>query len=154
MHIALAALLLLLLTPTAGHAAGATMPPQGARDRVEYHVRRADALVAHFDGVLQADCPHFGDPEAWSAYLDGEVDRLVLLVAHIEEAWAEAKQTGDDDVRRAAKEPRRGLEQARTLGDKLQTCAADNGSALSPLALLARIQREVPRRRAEIALPK
>lgn len=125
-----------------------------ARARVDHHVHRADALVAHFDDVLRDECPRFADHAQWQSYLDGEIDRLVLLMAHIEEAWAEAKQTGDDDVRRAAKEPRRGLEQAQSLGDKLQTCAEDNGSTLSTAALFTRIQRELPNRRAEIALPR
>ncbi len=152
--VVLAALLLALVTLPAAAADRAEGAGGSPRDRVEHHVRRADALVAHFDQVIQRDCPHFADRDQWRAYLDGEVDRLVLLMAHIEEAWAEAKQTGDDDVRRAAKEPRRGLDQARSLGDKLEACAEDNGASLSTATLFARIQRELPRRRAEIALPR
>ncbi len=134
-------------------AAGAP-PLRAPRERVEYHVRQADELAAHFDEVRQRDCPHFATPDEWRAYLDGEVDRLVLLVAHLEQAWVEAKKTGDDDVRRTAKAPRRRLAEARPLLEKFEACARDNGDALAPLPLWARIQREVPRRQAEIALPE
>jgi hypothetical protein len=79
---------------------------------------------------------------------------VVLLVAHVEQAWVEAKATGDDDVRRVAKAPRKRLEQARALLDKLSTCADDNGGALNQLGLWRRIEREVPHRQAEIALPQ
>jgi len=82
------------------------------------------------------------------------VDRVVLLWAHVEQAWIEAKQTGDDDVRRAAKAPRRRLEDARALLDKMQTCAADNGASFSQGTVWRKIEREVPRRQAQIALPQ
>jgi hypothetical protein len=86
--------------------------------------------------------------------LDGEVERVVLLVAHVEQAWVEAKQTGDDDVRRAAKAPRRRLEEARTLLDKLQKCASDNGTSFSQMSVWKRIEREVPERQAQITQPQ
>jgi hypothetical protein len=78
---------------------------------------------------------------------------MVLLIAHLEEAWIEAKHTGDDDVRRAAKAPRRRVDRARLLLDKLSGCAEGNGASLSPMALWRRVEREVPGRQAEIALP-
>ncbi|HEU4439580.1 MAG TPA: hypothetical protein VFT36_10020, partial [Methylomirabilota bacterium] len=77
-----------------------------------------------------------------------------LLLANLEQAWIEAKSTGDDDVRRAAKAPRRRADQARALLDKLSGCASANGASIFPRELWRRIEREVPRRRAEIALPR
>jgi hypothetical protein len=79
---------------------------------------------------------------------------VVLLVAHVEQAWVEAKATGDDEVRRVAKAPRRRLERARSLLDKLTTCAERHGAPLDQLALWRRIEREVPHRQAQIALPQ
>ena len=82
------------------------------------------------------------------------MERATLLVAHVEQAWVEAKRVGDDDVRRAAKAPRRRLGEARGAIEKLQTCAADNGASFSPLAVWNRIEREAPRRQDAIALPR
>jgi len=81
------------------------------------------------------------------------VDRVVLLWAHVEQAWIEAKQTGDDEVRRAAKGAAQAPGDARALLDKLQTCAADNGASFSQGTVWRKIEREVPRRQAQIALP-
>ena len=75
-------------------------------------------------------------------------------MAHLEQAWVEAKRTGDDDVRRTAKAPRRQSDQLRQLVDKLTTCAEANGASFSPATIWRRIEREVPRRQAEIALPQ
>jgi hypothetical protein len=122
--------------------------------RVDHHLREAATLVAHFETVVTADCPRFPDAEAWNHYVDGEADRLALLAAHVEQAWVEAKRHPDDDVRRAAKAPRRQKEQARQLVDKLSSCAALNGASFSPLLVWQRVERDVPRRRAEIALPR
>ena len=102
---------------------------------------------------MQKDCPQFSSSGEWPTYLDTEVDRVVTLVAHLEQAWVEAKRTGDDEVRRTAKAPRKRVDQARALLDKLQGCAEDNGAPISPVTLWRRIEREVPRRQAEIALP-
>jgi hypothetical protein len=124
-----------------------------ARPRVEHHLLEADQIVRHFESVIADDCPRFGSPAERRAYIDGEVERVVLLVAHLEEAWSEAKQTSDKDVRRAAKAPRAQMGQAQTLVTKLQTCTADDGASLEPRAIWRRVEQEVPRRRAEIALP-
>ena len=113
----------------------------------------ADQIVRHFESVLADDCPRFEIAADRQAYIDGEVDRVVLLVAHLEEAWSEAKQTSDKDVRRSAKAPRAQLSQAQSLVTKLQTCMNGGGASLEPRALWRRVEREVPRRRAEIALP-
>ncbi len=125
-----------------------------ARARVEHHVREASTLTAHFDTLLRDSCPRFGSRREWDAYLDGEVDRLVLLAAHLEQAWVEAKGVKDKELRRAAKAPRRRLDEAPALLEKLQTCAADNGATVNEGALWQRVEREVPRRQAEIALPR
>lgn len=144
-------LLAVLLSPAPiAHAT----TPAAARARVEHHLRHVERLSTHFESVLTATCPRFASREAWDAYVEAESDRLVLLMAHLEQAWLEAKRTDDDDVRRAAKAPRRQSDQARQLVDKLSTCAELNGAAFSPLSVWRRVEREVPHRQAEIALPR
>jgi hypothetical protein len=144
-------LLAVLLSPAPiAHAT----TPAAARARVEHHLRHVEHLSTHFEGVLTATCPRFASRATWDAYVEAESDRLVLLMAHLEQAWLEAKRTDDDDVRRAAKAPRRQSDQARQLVDKLSTCAELNGAAFSPLSLWRRVEREVPHRQAEIALPQ
>jgi hypothetical protein len=135
-------------------ASVAAEAPTDVRARVDYHVRHATELAEHFEGVMKNDCPRFASDGEWQTYLDGEIDRMVLMAAHVEQAWLEAKTTGDDQVRQAAKAPRKRLGEARPLLDKLQTCAQDNGAALSTASVWLRIDREVPRRQAEIALPR
>ena len=148
--IAAALALAILLGPTSGRA----LQPEDARARVQHHLREVDRLEAHFATVINEGCPRFPTPAAWDAYVDGEMDRVVLLAAHLEQAWVEAKRTGDDDVRRQAKAPRRQRDQARQLVDKLATCAEANGAEFSPLTLWRRVERDVPRRRMEVALPE
>ena len=128
--------------------------PADARARMEHHLKEVSRLAQHFDGVMSAGCPKFPSPREWSTYLDGEIEQVVLLVAHLEQAWYEATRTGDDDVRRAAKAPRKRLDQARALLDKLQGCAEDNGASFSSVSVWRRIEREVPQRQMEIALPQ
>ena len=127
---------------------------QEARTRVEHHLREVDQIVRHFQDVVNTDCPRFSSRPEWRRYFDGEVDRMTLLLAHVEQAWVEAKQGGDDDVRRAAKAPRRRLDEARVVLEKLQTCAADNGASFSPLSVWGKIEREAPRRQDAIVLPR
>jgi hypothetical protein len=124
-----------------------------ARARSEHHLREVNRLADHFEGVLGRECPRFATPLEWRTYLDGEMDRVVLLLAHLEQAWVEAKSTGDDEVRRTAKAPRKRAEAARALLDKLSGCAEDNGAPLSSSTMWRRIEREVPPRQAQIALP-
>ena len=128
--------------------------PEEVRPRVDHHLRHVETLAQHFESVMSTDCPRFPSAAEWDRYLDGEFQRVVLLMAHVEQAWVEAKTTGDDDVRRVAKAPRKRLEQARTLLGKLSGCADANGSSLNQLGLWRRIEREVPQRQAEIALPQ
>src|SRR5262245_34770695 len=92
--------------------------------------------------------------DEWRQYFDGEVERMTLLVAHVEQAWVEAKRVGDDDVRRAAKAPRRRLNEVPGAIEKLKTCAADHGASFSPIAIWDRIEREATRRQETIALPR
>lgn len=150
---ALLAALLAVAVATPASAAGARTPDE-VRPRVDHHLRHIEDLAQHFQAVLTTGCPRFATAAEWDRYLDDEVQRVVLLVAHVEQAWIEAKTTGDDDVRRIAKAPRKRLEQARALLDKLSSCADDNGTSLDQLGLWRRIEREVPRRQAEIALPE
>jgi hypothetical protein len=124
-----------------------------ARPRVEHHLIEAKQIVRHFESVLAEDCPRFDGATERRAYIDGEIERVVLLIAHLDEAWSEAKRTADKDVRRAAKAPRAQVGQAQSLVTKLQTCVGDGGAKLEPQSIWRRIEREVPSRRAEIGLP-
>ncbi len=128
-------------------------PVEEVRARMEHHLREVTPIADHFEHVLARECPRFATPQEWRVYLDGEIDRVVLLMAHLEQAWIEAKQTGDDEVRRTAKAPRKRVEQARALLDKLSGCAEDHGAPLSPMTMWRRIERAVPPRQAQIALP-
>jgi hypothetical protein len=121
---------------------------------MEHHLVHVHRLAEHFEGVLSRECPRFASTREWGAYLDDEIDRVVLLIAHLEEAWIEAKHTGDDDVRRAAKAPRKRVDRARALVDKLSGCAEGHGVSLSPMSVWRRIEREIPHRQADIALPQ
>jgi len=137
-----------------GVVGAGSKPAAEVLPRVQYHLQQIDTLTEHFDSVLRSPCPHFASADAWNTYFNGEVDRVVSLVAHVEQAWVEAKQTGDDDVRRAAKAPRRRLQEARGLLDKLQQCAGDNGASFSPMGVWGKIEREVPQRQADITQPQ
>src|SRR5262245_8974519 len=103
---------------------------------------------------MRQDCPRFTTPGEWQAYVDTELEQVVLLAAHVEQAWVEAKTTDDDDVRRAAKAPRRRAQEARAFVDKLAGCAEANGSQLQVMTLWKRIGAEVPIRQAQITLPR
>jgi hypothetical protein len=122
--------------------------------RVEHHLRLAQPLTEHFEAVVSQDCPRFATSAEWRRYVDAEIDLLILMVAHLDEAWAEARRTGDDDVRRTAKAPRRRKDEARAALEKVQRCAADNGASFSTFAVVRKIERELPSRRATIALPQ
>jgi hypothetical protein len=121
---------------------------------VAHHLKAVDDLARHLQGVMAAGCPRFPTPGEWTAYFDSEVDRVVLLMAHLEQAWLEAKKTPDDDLRRTAKAPRKRAEEARALVDKLQVCAEEHGAPFAPLTVWRRVERDVPRRQVEIALPE
>ena len=142
--------LLLAVSPArAAWEAAADIQP-----RVEHHIREVRTLIAHFETFVADPCPHFSTPGEWNTYADGEIDRMLLLAAHAEQAWVEAKRTGDDDVRRFAKAPRRRLDDAPQILNKLTSCAEDNGVTLSPGAVYRRLERDLPRRQSEIALPR
>src|SRR5205085_7740587 len=108
----------------------------------------------HFEVLVAAGCPRFASRAEWNVFLDREVDRMLLLAAHVEQAWVEAKRTGDKDVRRAAKAPGRRIEEAVQLVDKLTACAEENGTTFSPGPIYRRLERDLPQRQAEIALPR
>jgi hypothetical protein len=147
-------LLLVFLLCGNGPVHADAVAPEAARARVDHHLRYVQQLTSHFETVMTESCPRFPTQSAWDVYVDGETDQLVLLLAHLEQAWVEAKRTPDDEVRRAAKKPRRGVEQMRQLVDKLSACADMNGTSFTPGPLWRRIERDVPRRQAEIALPQ
>ena len=146
----------LIAAQVLGLAAAATAGDRTAdeaRPRVEHHLLEVEQIARHFEGVIAEECPRFDTATQRRAYIDGEVDRVVLLVAHLEEAWSEAKRTSDKEVRRAAKAPRAQVGQAQSLVTKLQSCVSGDGVSLEPRAVWRRVEQEVPRRRAEIALP-
>ncbi len=134
--------------------AGGDLPASAVGPRVAHHVRLASALADRLEPLLDGVCPRFASPGEWEAFVEREIDDAVLLVAHVEEAWSEAKTTPDDDVRRAGKAPGRRLRAAVKYADKLQACAESNGSRLDTGGLWQRIELAVARRRAEIALPR
>ena len=134
-------------------ASAGDMTAEEARPRVEHHLVKVEQLVRHFESVIADDCPRFDSSTERRAYIDGEVEHVVLLVAHLDEAWSEAKRTSDKEVRRVAKAPRARVGEAQTLVTKLQACAGDDGVKLEPRVIWRQIEQEVPRRRAEIALP-
>jgi len=151
-HLLLAAALTVVMTAQA--SASGAKSPDAVRPRVDHHLKQVESLAQHFESVMSADCPRFASTAEWNRYLDGEIQRVVLLMAHVEQAWIEAKTTDDDDLRRVAKSPRKRLDQARTLVGKLSGCADANGASLNQLGLWRRIEREVPQRQVEIALPQ
>ena len=154
-QLALAAALLtaLALAPTSEPAA-LDRDPQEPRARVEHHLREAEPIVQHLETVLAAECPRFAKRDEWRAWIDDEIERVVLLAAHLEQAWVEAKQAPDDETRRVAKAPRKHLDRARALVDKLQICAGENGTSFAPQSVWRRVERAVPQRQMDIALPR
>lgn len=142
-------------------ALGVAVPAHANREaaadiqpRVDHHVRELGTLIQHFEAFVAADCRRFGSPADWDAYAEREIDQILSMIAHAEQAWVEAKRTGDDTVRRSAKAPRRRLDEAPQILQKLVTCADVNGVKMSPGAVVSRIERDLPRRQAEIALPR
>ena len=134
-------------------AAASDRSAEEARPRVEHHLLEAEQIMRHFEGVLVQECPRLRTAGARRAYIEDEIERMVLLVAHLDQAWAEAKRTSDKSVRRAAKAPRGQVGDAQRLVTKLQSCVGDEGGGLEPGAIWRRVEREAPRRQAEIALP-
>lgn len=128
--------------------------PQEPSARVQHHLREIAPIVEHFETVLASECPRFSSRDAWRAWIDDEVERVVLLVAHLDQAWLEAKLAPDDETRRIAKAPRKNMDRARSLVEKLQTCADENGTSFAPQSVWRRVEREVPQRQMEIALPR
>ena len=147
--------LVLLLGALTGPALGREphRPVEQVRARMAHHLREVEQLTDHFERVLGRECPRFATPEEWRLYLDEEIDRFVLLMAHLEQAWIEAKHTGNDDVRRTAKAPRKRVERAQALLQKLSGCADDHGAPVSHTGMWSRIEREVRARQQQIALP-
>jgi hypothetical protein len=145
---------LLALGVGSGAAAADREPAAEIQPRVDHHIDEVTRLARHFEALVAGECPRFGTLAEWNTYVNGEVDRMLLLAAHVEQAWVEAKRTGDDDVRRAAKAPRRRLDEAPQILDKLAACAQDNGATFSAGPVYRRIERDLPRRQSEIALPR
>lgn len=150
-------LMLLVATLAVGVAVPAQANREAAADiqpRVDHHIREVGVLVQHFETFVAGACQLFATFDEWNTYAESEIDRMLLLVAHVEQAWVEAKRTGDDDVRRSAKAPRRRMDDAPQILTKLAACAEDNGTTISPVSVYRRIERDLPRRQSEIALPR
>ena len=150
--VSLLAVAILLGAPTpagANRESAADIQP-----RVDHHIREVTALIQHFETFVAGECQRFATADEWNAYAEREIDQMLLLVAHAEQAWVEAKRTGDDDVRRSAKAPRRRLDDAPQILNKLSTCAEANGVTLSAASVYRRIERDLPKRQSEIALPR
>src|SRR5207245_9453686 len=122
----------------------------GVRPRVGSQRREVEGLAQDLGSGMGQPGADFASPDRWQADFDGEVERVVLLWAHVEDAWVEAKETGDDDVRRAAKAPRKRLDEARALLDKLHACAADNGVAFSQGTVWRKIERRSEEHTSEL----
>src|SRR6059058_5056249 len=149
MRVSISLLLVLALVRLGIASAAGDRPADEARPRVAHHLRAAGEIAREFEDVLVGECPRFASAGEWDAYLDAKVDRVVTFVAHLDQAWAEAKRTGDKDVRRMAKTPRVNVDRARLLA-----CADGNGTSFVPGAVWGRIEREAERRQSEIALPR
>ena len=131
------------------------LPAAEIQPRVDHHLREVSRLIQHFETLVGSACPRFPSAAEWNVYVEGEVDQMLLLAAHAEQAWEEAKRTGDKDVRRAAKERGgRRIEEAGQVVDKLGACAQENGTTFSPGPIYRRLERDLPQRQAEIALPR
>jgi hypothetical protein len=149
-----AMVLVAIVVLSAGPARAAWEAAADIQPRVEYHIKEVGVLIQHFETFVAGTCPRFETTAEWNTFAEGEIDRMLLLAAHAEQAWVEAKRTGDDEVRRAAKAPRRRLDDAPQILNKLSTCAEGNGVTLSPGSVYRRLERELPRRQSEIALPR
>lgn len=124
-----------------------------AQARIDFHLTEAEALREALAPVLTGPCPRFPTPAAWDVFLARLVDRGVTFVAHLDEAWREAK-TGGDDLRRRVKAARRELlagGDPRRLVGKLTRCAWRNGSPLDPWSLWREVSAQVADRRREVA---
>ena len=145
-----------LLACLAGVAPAASAGPAirsvaDARVRVDHHLQAVDSVASRLGAMLVEPCPRFSSAAEWSQFEEARVDDVVLLMAHLEQAWIEAK---DATLRRAAKAPRRRVAEGRQLVEKLQACAAQNRASFDPLGVWLRIEQDIPRRQAEIALPE
>lgn len=130
-------------------------PASEIRPRVDHHLREVARLIEHFEALVTTECPRFASVAEWNAYLARETDQMLLLAAHAEQAWVEAKRTGDKAVRQAAKSRGgRRIEEGIPVVDKLTTCAEENGITFSPGPVYRRLERDLPQRQAEIALPR
>jgi hypothetical protein len=129
-------------------------PASEIRPRVDHHLHEVARLIEHFETLVAADCPRFTSTTEWDVYVARETDQMLLLAAHAEQAWVEAKRTGDKSVRQAAKaRGGRRIEEAIQVVDKLSGCAQENGTTFSPGPVYRRLERDLPQRQAEIALP-
>jgi hypothetical protein len=146
------AVVLIAVSTTIAGAAERSVPE--ARQRVAHHLREVEAVAARLGVVLAEPCPRFQSHAEWDQYEDARVEDVVLLLAHLKQALAEAKTVKDEELRREARAPRSRAEEARRLVAKLQGCAVMNDAALDLVGIMRRIEEEVPRRRAEIKLPE
>lgn len=140
---------------TAGLAAPAipAARPAGAAARLGFHLARAAALREALAPVVYGPCPRFSTRAAWDAYLAGLVEEGVTFAAHLDEAWREAKASGDEQLRTRVKTARREMLVGNPvqLVGKLTSCAWRNGSSVDAWGLWRRASEEVRVRRQEVA---
>src|SRR5207253_8020626 len=74
-----------------------------ARVRVDHHLEAVDSVASRLGAVLVEPCPRFSGAAEWSQFEAARVNDVVLLMAHLEPAWIEAKAVKDDTLRREAK---------------------------------------------------
>ena len=140
-------------------AVGVAVPAHANREaaadiqpRVDHHIREAGVLVQHFETFVTGACRLFATADEWNTYAESEIDRMLLMVAHVQQAWVEAKRTGDDDVRRrAAKRPRRRMDDAPQILTKLAAWPRTTARRSRRSRWYRRIERDLPRRQSEIA---
>ncbi len=125
-----------------------------ARARVEHHLHEVEVVAGRLGTVLSEPCTRFPTRDEWTHFQEAQLDDVVLLLAHLEQAWIEAKAGRDAALRREAKAPKRRTADGQRFVEKFQTCAAENDASFDPFELWRRIEREIPPRQAEIALPE
>jgi hypothetical protein len=147
--------LVLLATTFAPSRSRAADPPRADRAgaRVAFHLARAAALRDALAPDVYGPCRTFPSPAAWERYLDGLLEEGVTFAAHLDEAWRNAKRSGDPDLGERVKAAKRRM----LVGDpvrlvaKLKTCAWRNGAPLDLMGLWRRAVAEVPGRRQDVA---
>ncbi|MGH7268347.1 MAG: hypothetical protein ACREMB_26305 [Candidatus Rokuibacteriota bacterium] len=143
----------LLTLAASAFAEGPGAPAAGAEARLRFHLARAATLRETLAPFVYGPCPEFPSRTAWESHLAGRVAQGVTFAAHLDEAWREAKASGDRELQARVKAVKRGMLVGNPvqLVGKLTSCAWKNGASLDPWGLWKRATEEVRRRRVELA---